>query len=183
VPIGGFHSASDPEVLMAREVFPGITIDPQVVHERPVVAGTRVPVEVVVGELAGGSSFEDVMNDYHLTDEQIRAALAHAAQMLSSTIVYAAGWRTPLRRSFPGELPLTDEVILMRTIGRMRIVSLDEAPAVLEELRKRPPLSAEEIERRRRLSAEENRIVDEMEPLEEDVKDIVRRERGEEPIG
>jgi hypothetical protein len=78
---------------------------------------------------------------------------------------------------------LTDEVITMRTIGRMRIVSLDEAPAVLEELRKRPPLSAEEIERRRRLSAEENRIVDEMELLEEDVKDIVRRERGERPIG
>jgi hypothetical protein len=72
---------------------------------------------------------------------------------------------------------------IMRSIGRMRIISLDEAPAVLEELRKRPPLSPEEIERRRRLSAEENRIVDEMEPMEEDIKDIIRRERGEEPIG
>ncbi len=71
----------------------------------------------------------------------------------------------------------------MRTIGRMRIVSLDEAPSVLEELRKRPPLSSEEIERRRKLSAEGNKIVDEMEPLEEDIKDIVRRERGEKPIG
>ncbi len=65
----------------------------------------------------------------------------------------------------------------------MRIVSLDEAPSVLEELRKRPPLSSEEIERRRKLSAEGNKIVDEMEPLEEDIKDIVRRERGEKPIG
>ncbi|MGH2505497.1 MAG: DUF433 domain-containing protein [Ktedonobacterales bacterium] len=54
-------------------------MDPQVVHERPVVAGTRVPVEVVVGELAGGSSFDDIMQDYHLTGEQIRAALAYAA--------------------------------------------------------------------------------------------------------
>ena len=73
---------------MAKEVFPGITVDPQVVHGRPVVAGTRVPVEVVVGELAGGSSFEDIMQDYHLTDEQIRAALGYATQMLSSTSVY-----------------------------------------------------------------------------------------------
>lgn len=42
---------------MAKEVFSGITVDPQVVHGRPVIAGTRVPVEVVTGELADGSSF------------------------------------------------------------------------------------------------------------------------------
>lgn len=75
---------------MAREVFPGITVDPQVVHGRPVVAGTRVPVEVVLGELAGGSSFEDVMREYHLTNDQVRTALAYVTQMLSSTTVYAA---------------------------------------------------------------------------------------------
>jgi uncharacterized protein (DUF433 family) len=75
---------------MAKEVFPGITIDPQVVHGLPVVADTRVPVEVVVGELAGGSSFEDIMQDYHLTDQQIRAALAYATQLLKSTTIYAA---------------------------------------------------------------------------------------------
>jgi uncharacterized protein (DUF433 family) len=76
---------------MAKEVFPGITIDPQVVHGRPVVAETRVPVEVIVGELAGGSSFDDVMQDYHLTSAQIRTALAYATHMLGSTTVYAAG--------------------------------------------------------------------------------------------
>ena len=43
---------------MAAEVFPGITVDPSIVHGRPVIAGTRVPAEVVVGELAGGSSFD-----------------------------------------------------------------------------------------------------------------------------
>jgi uncharacterized protein (DUF433 family) len=75
---------------MAKEIFPGITVDPQVIHGRPVIAETRVPVEVLVGELAGGSSFEDIRQDYHLTDEQIRAALGYAAQMLSSTTVYAA---------------------------------------------------------------------------------------------
>ncbi len=75
---------------MAKEIFPGITIDPDVIHGRPVVADTRVPVEVVVGELAGGSSFEDIAQDYHLTNAQIRAALAYATQMLRSTTVYAA---------------------------------------------------------------------------------------------
>ncbi|HZC06133.1 MAG TPA: DUF433 domain-containing protein [Ktedonobacterales bacterium] len=75
---------------MAKEVFPGITIDPQIVHGRPVITDTRVPVEVIVGELAGGSSFDDIIQDYHLTDEQVRAALAYAAHLLGSTAVYAA---------------------------------------------------------------------------------------------
>jgi len=47
-------------------------------------------VEAIVGELAGGSSFADVMQDCHLTDEQICAALANAAHTLGSTTVYAA---------------------------------------------------------------------------------------------
>src|SRR5262249_43128465 len=72
------HSAGGK--TMAKEVFPGVTVDQQVVHGRPVVAGTRVPVEVVVGELAGGSRLEDVMADYHLTREQIQAALGYEAQ-------------------------------------------------------------------------------------------------------
>lgn len=75
---------------MAKEIFPGITLDPQVMHGRPVIAGTRVPVEAVLGELAGGSTFDDIRQDYHLTDEQIRAALAYATHLLGSTTVYAA---------------------------------------------------------------------------------------------
>jgi len=75
---------------MAKEIFPGITADPQVMHGRPVIEGTRVPIEVVLGELAGGSSFDEIADDYHLTIEQIRAALAYATHLLSSTTVYAA---------------------------------------------------------------------------------------------
>lgn len=75
---------------MAKEVFPGVTVDTQVVHGRPVVAGTRVPIEVVVGALAGGSSFEEIRDDYHLTDEQIRAALGYATHLLNTTTVYVA---------------------------------------------------------------------------------------------
>ncbi len=75
---------------MAKEVFPGITIAPETLHGRPIIANTRVPVESIIGELAGGSSFEEVMQDYHLTDSQIRTALAYATHILGSTTVYAA---------------------------------------------------------------------------------------------
>lgn len=66
------------------EIYPGVTIDPAIVHGRPVVTGTRVPVEVVVGALAGGATFEEVAEDYHLTIEQIRAALGYATRLLRS---------------------------------------------------------------------------------------------------
>jgi uncharacterized protein (DUF433 family) len=75
---------------MAKEVFPGITVDPDVMGGRPVIAGTRIPIEVIVGELAGGSTFEQIMTGYHLTLEEIRAALGYATQLLTSTTVYAA---------------------------------------------------------------------------------------------
>ena len=76
---------------MTTEVYPGVTVDPAIVHGRPVVTGTRVPVEAVVGALAGGSTLEEVAEDYHLTMEQIRAALGYATRLLRSTTIYAAG--------------------------------------------------------------------------------------------
>ena len=69
---------------MSNEVFPGITVDRAILHGRPAIADTRVPVEVVVGELAGGSTYEEIMEDYHLTREQILAALGCATQMVAS---------------------------------------------------------------------------------------------------
>lgn len=55
-----------------------ITIDPAICHGKPVVRGTRTPVSIVVGSLAGGMSFEEVQREYDLTTEDIRAALKFA---------------------------------------------------------------------------------------------------------
>lgn len=76
--------------MAAKEVFPGITVDSQVMGGRPVIKGTRIPIEVIVGELAGGSTFDQIMTGYHVTMEEIRAALGYAAELLTSTAVYAA---------------------------------------------------------------------------------------------
>jgi uncharacterized protein (DUF433 family) len=51
-----------------------ITIDPGICHGKPVTRGTRTPVSIVVGSLAGGMSFEEVQREYDLTIEDIRAA-------------------------------------------------------------------------------------------------------------
>lgn len=56
-----------------------ITTDPQVMVGKPVVKGTRVPVEHVIQHLAGTPDVEDVLQAYpHLTPEDIKACLAYA---------------------------------------------------------------------------------------------------------
>ena len=52
-----------------------IVLDPAVVLGKPVIRGTRLPVTLVVGSLAGGMSFEEVQQEYDLTADDIRAAL------------------------------------------------------------------------------------------------------------
>lgn len=59
-----------------------VVIDPKVCHGKPVIRGTRTPVALVVGSLAGGMSFEDVQREYDLTIEDIRAALRFAGELL-----------------------------------------------------------------------------------------------------
>jgi uncharacterized protein (DUF433 family) len=60
-----------------------IVLDPQVCHGKPVIRGTRVLVARVIGYLAGGMSFEDVQKDFDLAPEDVRAALAYAADLLN----------------------------------------------------------------------------------------------------
>ena len=59
-----------------------IAIDPKICHGKPVIRGTRTPVAIVVGSLASGMSFEDVQREYDLTNEDIRAALKFAGELI-----------------------------------------------------------------------------------------------------
>jgi uncharacterized protein (DUF433 family) len=58
-----------------------IVIDPAIHHGDPCIAGTRVPVSVIVGSIAEGDSFEVVLKSYpQLAREDIQAALFFAAE-------------------------------------------------------------------------------------------------------
>jgi len=74
--------------MSAVELYPGIVSDPQILGGKPVIKGTRVPVALVLGKLAGGMSVDEVMYEYYLTLEDIRAALGYAAQRLSEEVIY-----------------------------------------------------------------------------------------------
>ena len=57
-----------------------ITFDPAVVGGKPCVRGLRVTVGTIVGLVAAGSSFSDILKAYpYLEEEDIRESLAYAA--------------------------------------------------------------------------------------------------------
>ncbi|HXG06380.1 MAG TPA: DUF433 domain-containing protein [Nitrososphaera sp.] len=69
------------------EIAKHISIDPNIHHGAPVITGTRVPVSVVIGSLAGGMSKEDVCREYELSKEAVESALAYAAELVAATEV------------------------------------------------------------------------------------------------
>jgi uncharacterized protein (DUF433 family) len=58
-----------------------IVLDPTVCHGKPVIRGTRVPVTIVIGSLAGDMTFEEVQREYDLTADDIRAALRFVGEI------------------------------------------------------------------------------------------------------
>jgi len=60
-----------------------IILDPKICHGKPVIRGTRTPVTVILGALAGGDSFETIQTDYDIPAEDIRACIAFACEELN----------------------------------------------------------------------------------------------------
>ena len=66
-----------------------IVSDPAVMMGKPVVAGTRITVELILEKLAAGESVEQILEAHpRLTREAIQEALAFAADALRADVVY-----------------------------------------------------------------------------------------------
>jgi len=67
-----------------RMTIDRIEIDPEVMLGKPVIRGTRIPVELILRKLAEGATEADLLDAYpRLNDADIKAALAYAADTLS----------------------------------------------------------------------------------------------------
>ena len=65
-----------------------IVSDPETLHGKVRVQGTRIPVTVVLDNLAAGLSHQEILTSYpSLTDEDIRACLAYAADLANDRVV------------------------------------------------------------------------------------------------
>src|ERR1044071_7700184 len=66
-----------------------IVVDPKILTGKPVVRGTRISVELVVELLAAGWRHAQILERYsHLSEEDIRACLAYASELLRGERVY-----------------------------------------------------------------------------------------------
>jgi len=59
-----------------------IIIDPKIMHGKPIIRGTRVPVDVILGGLIGGMSYEEIEKEYGVEREDILAAIAYASRFV-----------------------------------------------------------------------------------------------------
>jgi len=73
------------------EIAPRISVDENVRFGRPVISGTRVPVDLIVGKLAGGMKYEEIVQEYDITQEDILACLDYAAKTISAEEIRAVG--------------------------------------------------------------------------------------------
>ena len=66
-----------------------IVSDPAVMMGKPVIAGTRITVELILEKMAAGETIDQILEAHpRLTREAIQAALAFAAESLKADVVY-----------------------------------------------------------------------------------------------
>ncbi len=72
-----------------------IVFDPKIRHGKPIIKGTRVPVEVVLGSLAGGMDIKEVCKEYGITDKDVLAAIDYANRIVSHEEIKPLKMTTP----------------------------------------------------------------------------------------
>jgi len=66
-----------------------IEINPEIMLGKPVIRGTRVPVEIILRKLSEGATEADLLDAYpRLTKRDIQAALAYAASSLAHETIF-----------------------------------------------------------------------------------------------
>jgi len=73
-----------------------ITSNPNILFGKPTIKDTRISVELILDELAGGTTIKQLVEEYpRLSHEAIYAALAFAADTLRSEVVYPLDQTVP----------------------------------------------------------------------------------------
>jgi uncharacterized protein (DUF433 family) len=76
--------------MKSANLLKRISIEPTVMLGKPVIKGTRMPVDLLVEKLAFGTSTQELLADYpFLTADDIKAALLYSARCVSVEEVYA----------------------------------------------------------------------------------------------
>jgi len=69
---------------MDVELLRRIEINPKVLCGKPVIKGTRISVELILEKIASGCSFNEIMYDYDITEDDIKAAVTYAYELVAN---------------------------------------------------------------------------------------------------
>ncbi len=68
---------------MEDSLLKRIVVDPKIMAGKPVIRGTRVPVDAIIHRIAQGEKIEDILKDYpRITRQDIKAALEYASSLV-----------------------------------------------------------------------------------------------------
>lgn len=68
-----------------------IELDPRVCNGKAVIQGTRIPVSVILDQIASGDSWDDIVKGFpEIKKEDIQAALLYASALLDKSEVKEA---------------------------------------------------------------------------------------------
>jgi uncharacterized protein (DUF433 family) len=68
-------------------MFDRISFDPRVLGGRACIRGMRIPVSLLVGQIANGATFEEILSDYpDLEREDLQQALSYAAWLAQEEV-------------------------------------------------------------------------------------------------
>ncbi len=71
-------------------MFDRITFDPEILRGRACIRGMRIPVSVIVGQIAHGVSFDEILADYpDLEQEDVQQAIQYAAWLTQEQVQHA----------------------------------------------------------------------------------------------
>ena len=73
------------------EIAPHIVIDEKICRGKLVIQGTRVLVEVVLGNLASGMTPDEVAAEYEITRDEVLATIHYAAATIAGEELRAVG--------------------------------------------------------------------------------------------
>lgn len=74
---------------MNEQLLERITLDPKIMTGKPVIRGTRIPVQLILEMLAQGISQQEILQEYpRLEGDDIQAALVYAARVIANETVF-----------------------------------------------------------------------------------------------
>jgi len=74
---------------MEKQVYDRIIVNPKIMTGKPVIKGTRIPIDLIVELLAEGLTKEEILEDYpQLKNEDIIAVLKYLAELSKGETTY-----------------------------------------------------------------------------------------------